>query len=116
MKTFVKENWYKLMIGSSLFIFSVGFFINSISPAYSSNTEKDHNNSFKFHSSDQSVIQMPVNEDGSVNVKLSDEQMEELKSAPQDTRDGKLYIGCGSGIWYTSSSNPTSAGAWSKVD
>jgi hypothetical protein len=32
MKNFVKENWYKLMIGSSLFIFSVGFFINSVSP------------------------------------------------------------------------------------
>lgn len=99
MKTFVKENWYKLMIGSSLFIFSVGFFINSISPAYSSNTEKDHNNSFKFHSSDQRVIQMPVNEDGSVNVRLSDEQMEELKTAPLDRIGDYYYIGCGSGIY-----------------
>jgi hypothetical protein len=41
MKNFVKENWYKLMIGSSLFIFSVGFFINSVSPVYSSNTNKE---------------------------------------------------------------------------
>jgi hypothetical protein len=109
MKTFVKENWYKLMIGSSLFIFSVGFFINSISPAYSSNTEKDQNNSFKFHSSDQRIIQMPVNEDGSVNVRLSDEQMEELKAKPPIS-DGD-YIGCGSGIYKYSSST----GQWRKV-
>jgi hypothetical protein len=40
MKKFLHENWYKLMIGSSLFIFSVGFFINSISSVYAGNTEK----------------------------------------------------------------------------
>ena len=42
MKNFVKENWYKLMIGSSLFIFSVGFFINSVSPVYSSKSLKEN--------------------------------------------------------------------------
>jgi len=78
MKNFVKENWYKLMIGSSLFIFSVGFFINSVSPVYSSNTDKT-NNSLKVLPNNQKVIQVPVNEDGSVNVKLSEEQMKEIR-------------------------------------
>jgi hypothetical protein len=79
MKNFVKENWYKVMIGSSLFIFSVGFFINSVSPVYSSNTDMN-NNLLKVLPNNQKVIQVPVNEDGSVNVKLSEEQMNELKS------------------------------------
>ena len=77
MKNFVKENWYKLMVSSSLFIFSVGFFINSVSPVYSSNTDKI-NNSLKVLSNNQKVIQVPVNEDGSVNMKLSEEQMKEI--------------------------------------
>ena len=34
MKTFVKENWYKLMIGCSMFIFSISALIYSVSPAY----------------------------------------------------------------------------------
>ena len=80
MKNFVRENWYKLMIGSSLFIFSVGFFINSVSPVYSSNTDKT-NNSLKVLPNNQKVIQVPVNEDGSVNVKLSEEQMKEIRES-----------------------------------
>ena len=34
MKNFVKENWYKLMIGCSMFIFSISALIYSVSPAY----------------------------------------------------------------------------------
>ena len=60
MKNFVKENWYKLMVSSSLFIFSVGFFINSVSPVYSSNTDKI-NNSLKVLSNNQKLIQVHVN-------------------------------------------------------
>ncbi len=80
MKNFVKENWYKLLIGSSLFIFSVGFFINSVSPVYSSNTDKN-NNSLKVLPNNQNIIQVPVNDDGSVNVKLSEEQMKEIRES-----------------------------------
>ena len=41
MKTFVKENWYKMMVGSSMLMASFGFMIYAISPAYSnSNSEK----------------------------------------------------------------------------
>ena len=40
MKNFVKENWYKLMIGSSMMMASFGFMIYTISPAYS-NSDKE---------------------------------------------------------------------------
>jgi hypothetical protein len=40
MNNFVKENWYKLMVGSSMMMVSFGFMIYAISPAYS-NSEKD---------------------------------------------------------------------------
>ena len=41
MKTFVKENWYKLMVGTSMLMASFGFMIYAISPAYSnSNSDK----------------------------------------------------------------------------
>lgn len=39
MKNFVKENWYKLMVGSSMLMVSFGFMMYAISPAYSSNNE-----------------------------------------------------------------------------
>lgn len=32
MKNFVKENWYKLMIGCSMFIFSISALIYSVAP------------------------------------------------------------------------------------
>ena len=40
MKTFVKENWYKLMIGCSMFIFSISALIYSVSPARANIQEK----------------------------------------------------------------------------
>jgi hypothetical protein len=42
MKNFVKENWYKLMIGSSMMMASFGFMIYAISPSYANKdlTEK----------------------------------------------------------------------------
>jgi hypothetical protein len=39
MKTFLKDNWYKLMIGSSMMMASFGFMIYAISPAYSINND-----------------------------------------------------------------------------
>ena len=39
MKNFVKENWYKMMVGSSMMMASFGFMIYAISPAYSSNND-----------------------------------------------------------------------------
>ena len=49
MKTFVKENWYKLMIGSSMFIFSVSALIYSVSPARAENVFKAKSNSNNKH-------------------------------------------------------------------
>ncbi len=43
MKNFVKENWYKLMIGSSMMMASFGFMIYAISPAYSNSDNTDEN-------------------------------------------------------------------------
>jgi hypothetical protein len=45
MKTFVKKNWYKLMIGTSMFIFSVSALIYSVSPARAENVFKAKSNS-----------------------------------------------------------------------
>jgi hypothetical protein len=44
MKTFVKENWYKLMIGTSMFIFSVSALIYSVSPARAESVFKAKSN------------------------------------------------------------------------
>jgi hypothetical protein len=46
MKTFVKDNWYKLMIGSSMFIFSVSALIYSVSPARAENVFKAKSNGY----------------------------------------------------------------------
>jgi hypothetical protein len=84
MKNFVKENWYKLMIGSSMMMASFGFMIYAISPAYS-NSDKEKT-TLKELPNNQKVIQVPVNEDGSVNVKLSKEQIKEIRE-PQGSQD-----------------------------
>ena len=41
MKTrlFLKENWYKLTLSASAIIFSIGFFINSLQPAWAAPKE-----------------------------------------------------------------------------
>ena len=43
MKIFLKENWYKLMIGSSMLITSFGFMIYAISPSYANNNLSKQN-------------------------------------------------------------------------
>ena len=45
MKNFVKENWYKLMIGCSMFIFSISALIYSVAPARAENVFKAKSNS-----------------------------------------------------------------------
>ena len=44
MKTFVKENWYKLMVGTSMLMASFGFMIYAISPAYSNSDKTEIKN------------------------------------------------------------------------
>lgn len=45
MKTrlFLKENWYKLTLSASAIIFSIGFFINSLQPAWAAPKESNLN-------------------------------------------------------------------------
>jgi hypothetical protein len=44
MKNFVKENWYKLMIGCSMFIFSISALIYSAFPVSAENVFKAKSN------------------------------------------------------------------------
>ena len=71
MKKFVSENWYKLMIGSSLLMASFGFMVHSVSPAMAD----DNNQKLNVNSNYKLV---PTNADGSIDVKLSDEQLDKI--------------------------------------
>ena len=71
MKKFVSENWYKLMLGSSLLMASFGFMVHSVSPAMADSNKLNVNSNYKL---------VPTNADGSINVKLSDEQINNIKS------------------------------------
>ena len=77
MKKFFSENWYKLMIGSSLLMASFGFMVHSVSPAMadSNNQKLNINSNYKL---------VPTNADGSINVKLSDEQLDKIIPKNED--------------------------------
>jgi hypothetical protein len=77
MKKFVSENWYKLMIGSSLLMASFGFMVHSVSPAMADNShgKVSINSNYKL---------VPTNADGSINVKLSDEQLDKIIPKNED--------------------------------
>ena len=77
MKKFVYENWYKMMIGSSLLMASFGFMVHSVSPAMadSNNQKLNINSNYKL---------IPTNADGSINVKLSDEQLDKIIPKNED--------------------------------
>ncbi len=77
MKKFVSENWYKLMIGSSMLMASFGFMVHSVSPAMADNSKDKLN----FNSNYKMV---PTNADGSINVKLSDEQLDKIIPKNED--------------------------------
>ncbi|MDG1840752.1 MAG: hypothetical protein P8I93_00225 [Crocinitomicaceae bacterium] len=75
MKKFLSENWYKLMTGTSMLVFSFGFLIYAVSPTYANNSNKKEKQKVE----NTNTVNVPVNKDGSVNIKLSDEQIELLK-------------------------------------
>lgn len=81
MKKFIIENWYKLMIGSSLFMASFGFMVHSLTPANAKglNTEPAILNYEK----------VPVNADRTISVKLTDEQLNKI--IPKND-DGSINI------------------------
>ena len=69
---FLKENWYKLMTGSAMLIFACGFFIYAVSPSYANYTKEETPSK-----SDYALV--PLNKDGSINIKISEEQLNEIK-------------------------------------
>ena len=77
---FLKENWYKLMTGTAMLIFACGFFIYAVSPSYASyNGNSPSNNDYAL---------VPLNKDGSINIKISEEQLNEIK--PPATQNVQL--------------------------
>ena len=82
MKKFVSENWYKLMIGSSLLMASFGFMVHSVSPAMAVNNNQKFNVNYNYRL-------VPTNADGSINVKFSDKQLDII--IPKN-EDGSINI------------------------
>ena len=75
MKKFISENWYKMMIGSSLLMASFGFMVHSVSPAMAESSNQMLNANYKL---------VPTNADGSINVKLSNEQLDKIIPKNED--------------------------------
>ena len=75
MKKFLSENWFKLMTGTSMLVFSFAFLLYAVSPTYANNSNKTEKQKIE----NTNYVNVPVNKDGSVNIKLSDEQIEILK-------------------------------------
>jgi len=81
MKNFISQNWYKLMITSSLLIASFGFMIYSVTSVNAKNL-----NSLTPNPNYQTI---PINADGSISVALSDEQLNKI--IPKN-EDGSINI------------------------
>ena len=71
MKNFLKENWFKLMTGTSMLVFSFAFLMYAVSPSYA--------NSSKETPAKIDYALVPINKDGSINIKISEEQLNEIK-------------------------------------
>ena len=93
MKNFLKENWFKLMTGTSMLVFSFAFLLYVVSPTYA-NYNKEETPS----KSDYALV--PLNKDGSINIKISEEQMSEM-TATQDINIAEIS---GGPVSYTYSS------------
>ncbi|MCC6371961.1 MAG: hypothetical protein IT236_13235 [Bacteroidia bacterium] len=72
MKKFLLENWSKLMINSSIMMTSFGFMIYTISSASAGNA------SFNSSDNQRNNNVVPINPDGTISVKIIDEQFEKL--------------------------------------
>jgi hypothetical protein len=113
MKKFVSENWYKLMIGSSLLMASFGFMVHSISPAMADNSKDKFNVNSNYK-------MVPTNADGSINVNLSDEQLDKIipknedgsinvKMAPNAVMDVNLSMISGTNVAWMKTYNGSAA-------
>jgi len=81
---FLKENWFKLMTGTSMLVFSFAFLMYAVSPSYANYTKEETPSK-----SDYALV--PLNKDGSINIKISEEQLKEIKPpALQDINLAKI--------------------------
>ncbi len=71
MKNFLKENWFKLMTGTSMLVFSFAFLMYAVSPTFANSSKETP------AKSDYALV--PLNKDGSINIKISEEQLNEIK-------------------------------------
>ena len=72
---FLKENWFKLMTGTSMLVISFAFLLYAVSPSYANyNGNSPSNNDYAL---------VPLNKDGSINIKISEEQMSEMTGAQE---------------------------------
>lgn len=70
MKNFINQNWFKLLVGSSLLIMSLSLFIFSISTLNASSPRSlDANKTYSM---------IPINPDGSISVKLTETQIDNI--------------------------------------
>ena len=74
MKNFLKENWFKLMTGTSMLVFSFAFLLYAVSPSYANYTKEETPSKIDY-------ALVPLNKDGSINIKISEEQMSEMTGA-----------------------------------
>ena len=73
---FLKENWFKLMTGTSMLVFSFAFLMYAVSPSYANYTKEETPSK-----SDYALV--PLNKDGSINIKISEEQMSEMTATQE---------------------------------
>ena len=105
MKTQLYQNGFKLMLGASALILSTAFLIRSISPVYASQGNSkvmmvpvNTNGSINVTLSDAQLNKIiPKNTDGSINIKLSDAQIKDLKTKPMAAYYS--FVGGASGIY-----------------
>ena len=71
MKKFILQNWYKMILGSSMLMASFGFMMYAINPSFASTKENI-----------EKPVLIPVNNDGSISIKLNEEQLNKLKPVP----------------------------------
>jgi len=82
---FLKENWFKLMTGTSMLVFSFAFLMYAVSPSYANYTKEETPSK-----SDYALV--PLNKDGSINIKISEEQMSEMTAAQDVVLSGYKSI------------------------
>ena len=81
---FLKENWFKLMTGTSMLVISFAFLLYAVSPSYANyNGNSPSNNDYAL---------VPLNKDGSIDIKISEEQMSEM-TATQDINIAEIKGG-----------------------